>query len=419
MTKAGWRRAVAVMLLLACLRLSAVNYYTDEVNSGNCRLSVKCTEPVMVNSLGFYCARASMLVDTVLCVKEIPKRRLRVLEVVEGGETGDKKRDESFQVLYSVGEAEVDFALDLFRQLVRRRLLPYGMPVDKPFLSAVTAGICHRYIRGRQSLSGYYEPDYEIARNQFMRKEFPKLDVLLSNPVPSNQRYFFELYMMHCDLLLLALESLQGTKGGIIIGMLAAEQGGEDAMAALERLVAPQNKSGESLQAMYERMVFKAARRRRRQNGDEVIEERVRELETVPVIGYESGTALRRVPLEDVPDVLKDYHSDVQAILRLEAKFRELREASPYLLREPLEKYALSMRWIREGNMRRFKKDIGEARREFQNALTRQRRLNKKVDKYEREHVPVLKRFVDYVIVSRFYRELSKKIYPTDPFVGK
>jgi len=268
-------------------------------------------------------------------------------------------------------------------------------------------------------LSGYYEPDYEIARNQFMRKEFPKLDVLLANPVPSNQRYFFELYMMHCDLLLLALESIQGTKDGIIVGMLAAEQGGEDAMAALERLVAPQNKGGESLQAMYERLVFKAARRRRRQNGDEVIAERVRELETVPVLGYEAGTALRRVPLEEVPDVLKDYHSDVQAVFRLEGKFRELREASPYLLREPLEKYALAMRWIREGNMRRFKKDIGEARREFQKALTRQRKLNIAMDKYERNHVPALKRFVDYVLVSRFYRELSKKIYPTDPFLEK
>ncbi|MBP5639799.1 MAG: hypothetical protein J6X55_09995, partial [Victivallales bacterium] len=176
---------------------------------------------------------------------------------------------------------------------------------------------------------------------------------------------------------------------------------------------------GETVQKWYERMVFKVSRRRRRQSSEEIIAEKVLELETVPVIGYEGGTALRRVPLEDVPNVLHDYHSDVQGVLRLEKRFRDLRESAPYLLREPLEKYALAMNWIREGNLKRFRKEIGEARRNFQSALARQKKMNEAMNKYEQEHIPALKRFVDYVLVSRFYHELLRKIYPYDPFIVK
>ncbi|MBP5638029.1 MAG: hypothetical protein J6X55_00995, partial [Victivallales bacterium] len=223
-------RAFAACLMLMCVRLAAVSYYSDEFNQNNCRLQIKCTEVHLVNNLGFYCSRASALLDKILGVKDIPKRKLRVLELVEGGDTGEKSGDDVFQVCFRVNEEELDFSHRLFSELMRRRLFPLckGGVVTKPFFEAVTAGVCYRYTRGRQALSGYYEPDYEIARNQFMRKEFPKLNVLMGNSVSPKQRYFFELYMMHCDLMLLVFETLQNEQEDCVLKILQAEQAGEN-----------------------------------------------------------------------------------------------------------------------------------------------------------------------------------------------
>lgn len=408
---------LAVVLAFFCVQSQAVRYFTDVVHTGQCRISVKCTDINLLNGLGFYGARCSRLLDTVLGIKEKPLYRIQILELVEGGETLGR-RDDMVQIGYRVGGNELEFAHALFRALVSRRLeqLTGQEPKTGGFMEVLTAGLCHRYVRGRHALSGYYEPDYEMARNLFMRGEYPKLEGLFLGGMPLEYRAFFELYMMHCDLLLLSLETLTSRHGEILQELAKAEQSGESLVDAYARLTKRFWQANDTAQAYYERNVFRVSRRKRRMSGEDVIAERVLELETVPVLGIEGGSVMRRVPLEEVPNVLEDYKTDVQGVLRLENRFRDLLQASPYLLRPSLEHYAQALSHLREGNEGTFRKEIIRARTEFKTALARQKRMQALMDDYERTHVPIMRQFDDYLHIIEHYHRIAERIYPSGLF---
>lgn len=418
MAMRSWRWVLAMVVCWAGLTVSGVSYYVDEVNTGNVRLEIKCVNPELLNSLGFYGARCSRLVDTATGMTGMPPRKVRIVEQVEETQPEEERTGRTLQVWYRPGGEELPFARALFAALLRRRLeaATEKALTEGSVFQLVVAGLTHRYVRGRHALSGYYEPDYEIARNQFMRQEYPQATVLLTGAFQPEQRFFFELYMMHADLLVQCLEESSAKHGDALWQLLLAEQGGEDVGAAFERLTAAVRKQNETAQTYYERMVFRLSRRRRRQSGEEVIAERVQALETVPVLGIEGGSAVKRVPLEDVPSVLADYRRDTQGVARLEGRFRELRQAAPWMLRESLEAYAKAVGWLREGEEGRFRREIQEARKAFAAALEKQKRLNTVMQETEQKHIPALRRFVDYVTVMRYYRQQADAVYPRDIF---
>lgn len=406
MTHAPRRRLVLPLLLTLATALTAAQTYVDEVNTAMTRLVIRAADRDRLNSLGFYAIRCARLLDqTIATQNRLPSRKLTIAETPDPGAPKNA-------VLFAPNEDELPFARRLFRELLTRRLedLTGQRPAEAPFRALVADGLAHRFVFGRRALSGYYEPDYEIARNQFMRKNFPRIDLLLSSP-PPEQEPILMLHLMHADLLVAMLENLSAPRGQLVQDVLVAEQNGESAVQAAERLTAPHRNHDDSLQALYERRILRAAQRQRRLSGEDVIQERVHELETVPVVGVEGATAVRRVRLDDLPDVLKDYHSDQQGLLRLERRFNDLRLASPYLLRDALEAYAHAISWLRNGNVSRFRDTIRQARAQFRQALDKQRRLQALMDDFEARNTPTWHRFDPFLSIIRRYHDLADSLY--------
>lgn len=406
MAHAPRRRHVLPLLLALATALTAAQTYVDEVNTAMARLVIRAHDRDRLNSLGFYGIRCARLLDQAIATQsQLPSRKLTIAETPDTGAPQNA-------VLFVPSEDELPFARRLLRELLSRRLedLTGKRPDEAPFRSLVADGLAHRFVFGRRALSGFYEPDYEIARNQFMRKDFPRIDLLLSS-LPPEQEPILMLHLMHADLLVAMLESLSTPHGQLVQDILVAEQNGESAAQAAERLTASLRSDGDSLQALYERRILRAAQRQRRLSGEDVIQERVRELETVPVIGVEGATAIRRVPLDDLPDILKDYHNDPQGLLRLERRFNDLRLASPYLLRDALQAYAHALSWLRNGDIPRFRDTIRQARAQFRQALDKQQRLQTLMDDFEARNTPTWHRFDSFLRIIRRYHDLADSLY--------
>lgn len=415
MTLTALTKKLSVLALLLLLPLDAQtssHAYVDELNASMARLVIRTSDKDRLNSLGFYAIRCSRLVDETIAMRNVsPSRKITVTEQ-------DKPAADAGVVSYVNGEDELPFARRLLLELLVRRVEDMAGKIDRqsPFLQLVADGLTHRYVFGRRALSGYYEPDYEIARNQFMRHSFPQFDKLLVARSTGLHGALLRLHLMHADLLVAMLENTSSPAGENVKALLLAEQQGQNLLQTLDELTRHLRSEGESLQVLYQRLVLRAAQRQRRLSGEDVIEERVRQLESVPVVGLEATTAVKRIRLDDIPDVLKNYSGDKQGLFRLEQRFHELRLASPYLLRDALLTYAQAIAWLRNDNVSRFRQTIRQAREQFQKAMAKQRRVQEIMDDYQTRNTTAWQRFQDFILVIQRYQELADSLYHDNIF---
>ena len=128
-----------------------------------------------------------------------------------------------------------------------RELFP-GSSAEIPSANWLAAAICNRVFYDGKGIRTFYSPDFRIARSQFMAGHFPRIDLLLSQPLPPADNPLFRLYLMHCDLLASALEN-QPDANVFFRKLFELENFGRSSSDAFEFLLRPTWPAAECIQA--------------------------------------------------------------------------------------------------------------------------------------------------------------------------
>ena len=416
-------------MLLMATGLPAASYYTEVLQAG--RVRVKATTELRCRAVGFFVSRCSDRVDRMLGISGQPSKRLTVIESIgtddeEDGED-DGEKSSVYRVRFRPDMNNVEVVHSVIYALIMRRELELPKDMDgvreipapsrrtkreTPTANWLAAGLTHRILVEEMGGVGLMSKDYEVVRNQYSLREFPSVDMLLGGGIDVDFRPLFELYMLHCDLLLLSLETLRGSQTDLLRQLLQGERAGREPLVVFDETFGKFYAEGKGRQELYERRVAMLSRQRHRGGGTEMIAERVEELETVPMVGGSGPEILKRVRLEDMPKVLEDYKADTRAFLKLEQRFKDLQADAPYWLQQPLGQYVEALQLLRDGKMHRFKREFKKAREAFQAALAKQRKLDGYLDEYERKMISANVRLDDFMEVVQRYHQIADSLYP-------
>ena len=417
-------KALVIGLLLLASQLPAASYYTEVLQSG--RIRVKATTEQRCRAVGFFVSRCSERVDRLLGITGQPSKSLTVIEAMAEDEAEEKEKNSIYRVRFRPDMNNVEVVYSLFYALVMRRELELPKEQESsedisalfsmgkretPTASWIAAGLSHRVLMEEMGGVGLMSKDYEIARNQYSLRDFPDIDMLLGGGIDIEFKPLFELYMLHCDLLLLSLETLRGSQLDLLRRLLEGERSKLDPLAVFDDVFRKYYPDGKGRQEFYEHRVSIVSRQRHRGGGTEMIAERVAELVTVPFVGGGGPGALKRVDLVDMPQILEDYKADTRAFLKLEQRFKDLRVDAPYWLKPPLDLYVDALQLLREGKMRRFKNEFKKAQEAFQKALGKQRKLEAYLDEQERKMIAANVRLDDFLEIIQRYYQISDSIY--------
>lgn len=415
---------MAVYLLFMATGLPAVSYYTEVLQAG--RIRVKATTELRCRAVGFFVSRCSDRIDRILGIAGQPSKTLTVIESMETDDEEEGEKNSVYRVRFRPDMNNVEVVHSLIHALFMRRELELPKDMEgvgeiptpsrrakseTPTTDWLAAAVTHRILMEEMGGVGLMSKDYEVVRNQYSLREFPSVDMLLGGGIDVEFRPLFELYMLHCDLLLLCLETLRGSQTDLFRQLLQGERIGREPLAVFDEVFGKYYAMGKGRQELYERRVAVVSRQRHRGGGTEMVAERVEELETVQMVGGSGPEVLKRVRLEDMPKVLEDYKADIRAFLKLEQRFKDLQADAPYWLRKPLGQYVESLQLLREGKMHRFKREFKKARESFQTELTKQRKLDGYLDEYERKMVSANVRLDDFMEVLQRYHEISDSLY--------
>ncbi|NLG14468.1 MAG: hypothetical protein GX561_09755 [Lentisphaerae bacterium] len=434
-TLSGLSNIAFLAIVICASRVSGISYYTEVLHAG--RFRIKATNEQTCRSVGFFASHCSDFVDRFLGISGQPTRQITIVELSSFDD--DDETTSRYKVTFGGGKSDTQVIYSLVSTLLYRRVQELkddrlqdgdGMVgiipspqrskkgQERPIAHCVASALTHR-VAGRTMPGKLLTADYEVARNQFAKNEFPEVDKLLAEGIDADFGPIFDLYMMHCDLLMLSLETLKGSQRQRIQNLLIDDRNNLDPIEAFDKAFATYYEKDETRQAFYVRRVAAVSRRRHRGSSTDVIADAVQELETVKVVGGSGPAGLKTVRLEDMPKLLEDYKTDTRAFLQLEQKFRELKFDAPLLLQPSLDKYILALQHIREGQTRRFKRDFRNARKEFQEALQKQRKIEAILDDEERKHISAGRRFEDYLEIIDRYRDFSDQLRPGNPIFNQ
>jgi hypothetical protein len=374
------------------------------------QLQVKASSAARARNVALYAANCAALVDDFLRCTTQPKS---LLHLHEQGVENDGEL--SYLVEFAIDERMDAVTWRLMQTLVLRRAqeMGYKVPAEAAVLRWLAAALTNRMVMGGRGVRGIYELDYQVANQQFVRRHFPRVDELMLSRLSPDFSELFQLHMLHCDLLAACFEFLPATTGRIFRQLLELTAQGRPLVEAASYLLESYQPGVLSLQAWYERQVLVVCDRGIRHQSLEMIIDCVELLESVQMVHAGQGPEpLRRVRLDELPDALKDLKLDVTAIGRLQMRFHDLKKDAPVLLQPALDSYSEALGRLGNGDIARFRHEFRVARREFAEAVARQRRVAAAVDEAEREHLTVADRFGSYLRVQERYEQLRAQLLP-------
>jgi hypothetical protein len=340
-----------------------------------------------------------------------PPRVLRIRVADTAGATAAKA--EPFLVEVRPADSMEMASHRLLRELLLRRFAPPGdaHPPLLPSTEWLAAALTNRVLYGNRERYGQFLPDYEPARYAFQRGAFPDVSLLVMQPVPAEHTVLYRLYALHCDLLALALTESAGLAA--VQRVLELEARGRAPLEAITFIVQDALHVGETLQAWYQRTAVEVSRRGRRPSDTVSSAERFEALVTVPVVAPgERDFRGNRQPLEEVPESLAALRRDRAAVATLQRQLFEIVKDAPFLLQLPMGHYAAALRELPTHSERSTRGALRKARKEFDAALARQRRLDEYLDEQERRHLPTAKRLAFPLEVVGRYARAQRALAP-------
>jgi hypothetical protein len=348
--------------------------------------------------------------------KQTPAHSLRI----HLGDKADHSRP--FQLVFTGKEYRTEILHRVYVALLLRAVTPSrAAPIALPSAEWMAAALTLRELNVDRNRLGRVPVDYEPVRVGFRHGVFPILKRLLTDPVPADKPMLYRFYATHCDVFVAAVESVTGLRANPFRQMLDLERHDRPTMVALEFVLQPCFKEGENPQTWYQRVAPLVSRKgRRRSRGDEV-QERLEELTSVPTLAMGGGAdRIKRVPIEELPRRLEDYRLDAAAIARIYAQVFELYKDAPVLLQDPLMAHMVAFDSLRNGKIRRFKRELRKARKQFAEALERQRGVEALLDGMEEDATTPDERFAPYLeVIDRTDKDLRQLDPKLDELLDK
>ncbi len=404
-TAAPLAAALLVLLGLACRAAT----FSETIPGSRLRVSARTVE--QARQIGRYVDTCSTVADQFLDLRSQPDQTLAVLVVDQDAERAGA---DPLRIEYGDGDGVMEVTYRIMRGLLARRNRELtGRPSEQAATTNwLAAALTNRVVMHGQGRLGAYEPDYQAARQQFSQRHFPQMGILLQGGVTPEVPALFQLHMLHCDLLAACLATLPAPRGEVFRKLLEMEAFGREPVEACAFVLSDYLQPGQTMQGWYERHVVEVSRRGRLLDVRESIEARVADLESIPVVGGNGPAGVKRVRLDDLPNLLRDYKLDKAALTNLQRRFVEVRQDASPLLRPALDSYVAALGALAGGQERRFRTEFQKARAMFEQALERQRRIEQEIDRYEREYVSPQLRFDAYLDIMDRFQRLQDEAFP-------
>jgi hypothetical protein len=346
-------------------------------------------------------------IDRTLHFSGIPQTRLQLTILRPDEQTPDADSDLCFP--YTASSIEISYGL--IRKMILRRTREQfsGSGIDIPSADWLAAAICNRVFYDGKGIRTFYSPDFRLARSQFLNGHFPRIDLLLSQPVPPADNPLFRLYLLHCDLLASALEN-QLEANVFLQKLFDLERYGRSTVESFEFLLRPSWPAAETLQGWYEKQVLAESGRGWQLNEADNTLEELEDLLNIPVLEAGGRTAVKRLPLEKIPKLLEDYKLNALALNLMQRRIALLAKNAPLLLRPPLRQFSEALTALQTGKNSRFRKEFRQARKEFDEAMKRQKRIAQLLDQTVSQQTPLLDPFEPYLKVAEKYQNLHNEM---------
>jgi len=279
-------------------------------------------------------------------------------------------------------------------------------------LAWLAASVSYNALYCGRTASGTPAPDYEPARVISRDGKFPAVADLIELPVAPHSRPAYRLYALHCHLLTAMIGAPKAGKSRLL-RILELVAHGRDPVAAVAFVMRPSFEAGEGLQRWYEREAVSMSRRGRRHSSLGEVIRRLRDLETIAVVvPGKRQFGSKRIPIDQVPDLLESYHLDSTAAVNVQRDLYELLKDAPGLLHDPLLGYINAFQALAEGKARSFKRKLKRARKTFAEATGQQRALEAFLDRVERRSTSIESQFDLYLHVVRNHARRRRSADP-------
>ena len=392
------------MLVVACASTHAQlpnPIFSETINDLNLRIRTGSIEDTKSLSQAAECFARE--IDRVLRVSTPPKERLQ-LTILRPNE---QKSPADSELCFPFASSSIEISYGLIRAMILRRIRENQQLAGGAIASLdwLTAAVCNRVFYDGKGFRTFYSPDFRVPRSQFLSGHFPDLNLLLSQAFPPGDSPLFRLYLLHCDLLLGAIEN-QAQAETFFSKLFELENYGRSSSESFEFLLRPTRSADETLQSWYEKRVLEESGRGWQLNeADDTLAE-LQDLLNIPVLQAGERSAIKRLPLEKIPKLLEDYKLNALAISLMQKRVLSLAKNAPLLLREPLQQFNEALASLQRGENARFRKQFRQARKDFNAALKRQNRIAEMLEQNASERVPLLDSFEAYLEIAEKYRQL-------------
>ncbi|MBO5763173.1 MAG: hypothetical protein J6R85_04810 [Lentisphaeria bacterium] len=328
---------------------------------------------------------ASREVDALFGVSGVPRRKLSVL-VMEREFAESEYRGSDIPVRVEEGVPATMWRL--CRGLLERRaaeMVGASRKSRSQAIDALAAALTNRMVYDGKGGYGAYRQDYRIPERQFQKRCFPELEKLLLYAVPPEYPVLFRIYLVHCDLLFQCVADATGNFPAFLERWLRAQSEAKIPPGAAMASVLPPGifRTGENLQAWYERSAMEQVGRGMFRNSPEEIVRELEDLTSLPVLDASSSGGVRRVPLEKVPRLLEDYRMDEAALTELQKKLLRLKTVAPLLMQDAVDAYIAAVEALRNGRRKDFNRQLKQGRKQLADSIEMMKRIDGLLDAAE------------------------------------
>lgn len=400
-----WFILLFICCCLPAIRGGVIPVFSETVTSLNLRIRTGSLQDT--KSLSQAAELFAREIDRTLHFSGIPQTRLQLTILRPDEQTPDADSD----LCFPFASSSIEISYSLIRKMILRRTREHfsGIGADIPSANWLAAAICNRIFYDGKGLRTFYSPDFRVARRQFISGHFPRIDLLLSQPLQPADNALFRLYLLHCDLLASAMEN-QPEANIFLQKLFELERYGRSTVESFEFLLRPTWPADETLQSWYEKKVLAESGRGWQLNEADNTLAELQDLLNIPVLEAGGRTAVKRLPLEKIPRLLEDYKLNALALNLMQNRILLLAKNAPLLLRPPLQQFSKALASLQTGKNSRFRKEFRQARKEFDAAMKRQNRIAELLQQSTGNRTPLLDPFEPYLTVAEKYRNLRDEM---------
>ena len=274
----------------------------------------------------------------------------------------------------------------LLRQL--RERLNLRKAAATPSIHFIAAALANRIVYDGKGTKGLYRKDYRIPRRQFASGKFPDLARLLTEVPTAESRLLYRLYLVHCDLFLSCLQNTRSHKmSPFLLEWWRLEC--NEHLGTTEALAQLLGVSSDKLQDWYVTNATQQVRQMINSDSPQELPKRLEKLLTISVAELGGTETVRSVPLEKLPEILKNRPLDLFTLTNVQMDLVQLKLDSPLIYHDAIDLYIAALDALRQNDLKLFRKRFKEAQKTFAQAMQLQQRITALLDEAERTISPV------------------------------